>query len=54
MSEEEITEAAAAVQVTIGVSAYLHGIDYSLDKFKEELRASVAHIKGQTKATPHR
>ncbi len=54
MSEEEITEAAAAVQVTIGVSAYLHGINYSLDKFLNELRASADHIKTQAKAVPRR
>jgi hypothetical protein len=52
MNEEQITEAAAVVQVATGVSAYLHGIGYSLDKFKEELRVSVDHIKDQSKAAP--
>ena len=52
MSEQEITEAAAAVQVTIGVSAYLHGIDYSLEKFLKELHVTVDHIKSRTKAGP--
>jgi len=50
MSEEQITEAAAAAQVSVGVSAYLHGIDYSVDKFRKELEATVKHIEGQAKA----
>ena len=48
MTDEQITEAAGAVQQSTGASAYLHGIDYSVDKFKQELNAAVMHIKSQT------
>ena len=50
MTEEQITEAAAAVLVSVGISDYLHGIGYSLDKFLDELQAAVSHIKSQAKA----
>jgi hypothetical protein len=49
MTDEEITEAAGAVQQSAGASAYLHGIGYSIDKFQEELDSAVEYIKGKSK-----
>ena len=49
MTEDQITEAAGAVNQSTGTSAYLHGIDYSVDKFKQELNATVNHIKSHMK-----
>ena len=31
--------------------AYLHGVGYSLEKFKQELGATIKYIKSQAKAT---
>jgi hypothetical protein len=45
MDESHIQEASAAVNLVVGFSAYLHGIGYSVDKFKQELDAAVAHIQ---------
>jgi hypothetical protein len=36
MTDEEITEAAGAVQQLAGANAYLNGIGYSIEKFLEE------------------
>lgn len=47
MGNEEFTEAATAVLQVVGTSAYLHGIGYSLEKFKQELDSAVRHIKGR-------
>jgi len=49
MTDEQITEAAGAVNQSTGTSSYLHGIDYNLDTFKQELNAAVKHIKGHAK-----
>jgi len=49
MTDEQITEAAGAAQQSNGASAYLHGIGYSVDKFKQELDAAIKHIKSQKK-----
>ena len=49
MTEEQITEAAGAVRVSTGTSAYLYGIDYSKDQFRQELDATVKHIKSHMK-----
>ena len=45
MSEEHIKEASWVVQSVTGASAYMYGVDYSNEKFREELRAMVEHIK---------
>lgn len=50
MGDAEIQEAANTVQQSVGVSAYLYGVDYSLEKFKQELGAAIKYIKSQPKA----
>jgi hypothetical protein len=45
MGDEHIKEASWVVQSVSGASAYMYGIDYSNEKFREELRAMVEHIK---------
>jgi hypothetical protein len=47
MGDAEVQEAAATAQAVVGFSAYLHGINYSVEQFKAELDASVAYIKSQ-------
>jgi hypothetical protein len=47
MGDTEIQEVAAAAQQVVGFSAYLHGIGYDLDRFKQELDSAVSHIKSQ-------
>jgi alkylhydroperoxidase/carboxymuconolactone decarboxylase family protein YurZ len=45
MGEEHIREASWVVQSVAGASAYMHGADYSQEKFRGELRAMVEYIK---------
>jgi AhpD family alkylhydroperoxidase len=45
MTDEHIKEASWVVQSVTGASAYLYGVDYSNEKFREELRAMVEYIK---------
>jgi hypothetical protein len=45
MSEEYVKEASWVVQSVTGASAYMYGVDYSHEKFREELRAMVEYIK---------
>ena len=45
MSEDHIKEASWVVQSVTGASAYMYGVDYSNEKFREELRAMVEHVK---------
>jgi hypothetical protein len=45
MGDEHIKEASWVVQSVTGASAYLYGVDYSNEKFREELRAMVEYIK---------
>ncbi len=45
MSEDHVKEASWVVQSETGASAYMYGVDYSNEKFREELRAMVEHIK---------
>jgi hypothetical protein len=45
MGEEHVKEASWVVQSVTGASSYLYGVDYSNEKFREELRAMVEHIK---------
>ena len=47
MGDAEIQEASATTQTVVGFSAYLHGIGYSVERFEQELAASVAYIKAQ-------
>ena len=47
MGEAEVQEAAAAAGQVVGFSAYLHGVEYSVDRFNQELDAAVAHITAQ-------
>jgi hypothetical protein len=49
MTDEQITEAAGAVQQSTGASSYLHGIGYNVDTFKRELASAVKHIKDHRK-----
>jgi hypothetical protein len=49
LGEAEIQEAAISVLQSMGVSSYLHGVDYSLDKFKQELYSAIKYIKTQSK-----
>jgi len=47
MGDEHIREASWVVQSVTGASAYIYGVDYNNEKFREELRAMVEHIKMQ-------
>ena len=47
MGEAELQEAAAAAGQVVGFSAYLHGVEYSVEQFKQELDAAVAYITAQ-------
>ena len=45
MGEEHIREASWVVQSVSGASAYMYGVDYDNEKFREELREMVEYIK---------
>ena len=45
MDEQQIQEAGWSAQYTVGLSAYMYGIGYSLEKFKQEVEAIVEQIK---------
>jgi hypothetical protein len=45
MGDEHIREASWVVQSVSGASAYIHGVDYSQEKFRGELQAMVEYIK---------
>jgi hypothetical protein len=47
MDDAEIQEAAETVYQSAGMSAYLHGVGYSLEQFLQELGEAVKHIKAQ-------
>ncbi|MBE0480030.1 MAG: hypothetical protein IBX68_03520 [Dehalococcoidia bacterium] len=47
MTDEHISEAAAVVNQVVGLSAYLHGIGYSVDKFKREIDVEMEHMKSR-------
>jgi hypothetical protein len=49
MTDEQITEAADAARESAGASAYLAGIGYSVEKFRQELGDAVKHIKSQNR-----
>jgi len=45
MSDEHIKEASWVANSVTGASAYLHGVDYSREEFRQELGKAVEHIK---------
>jgi precorrin-3B methylase len=47
MDESQIQEAIKVADIVVGFSDYLHKIDYSLDKWMEELNDMMKHIKRQ-------
>ena len=47
MGDPEIQEASMAAGQVVGFSAYLHGINYSVEQFRRELDEAVAYIKSQ-------
>jgi len=47
LGDEAVQEAAAAAGMVAGFSAYLHGSNYSVEQFQQELDAAVAYIKSQ-------
>ena len=48
MDDAQIQEAAETVYQSSGMSAYLHGVGYSLEQFMKELDEVVKHIKSQS------
>ena len=49
MDDTQIQEASAAAGLVVGFSAYLHGINYSVEQFQRELDETVNYIKSQQK-----
>jgi hypothetical protein len=49
MDDAHIQEASAATDQVVGFSAYLHGINYSVEQFRRELDETVNYIKSQQK-----
>ena len=49
MDDTQIQEASAVASVVVGFSAYLHGINYSVEQFQRELDETVNYIKSQQK-----
>ena len=47
MGDAELQEAAAAAGEVVSFSAYLHGVQYSVAQFKQELDAAVAYLTAQ-------
>jgi AhpD family alkylhydroperoxidase len=47
MGDAEVQEAAGAAAQVVGFSTYLHGVEYSVEQFKQELDAAVAYITSQ-------
>jgi AhpD family alkylhydroperoxidase len=45
MNKEQLKEASWAVQSVTGLSSYLYGVEYDMDKFSKELKQIVEHIK---------
>ena len=48
MDNTQIQEAAETVYQSAGMSAYLHGVGYSLEQFLQELGEVVEYIKAQS------
>ena len=53
MGDEHIREASWVVQSVAGASAYMHGVDYSHEKFRGELKAMVEYIKRAAQEGQH-
>jgi hypothetical protein len=47
MGDAEIQEAATAAGQVVGFSTYLHGVEYSVEQFQQEVDAAVAYITAQ-------
>ena len=47
MSDEHIKEASWVANSVTGASAYLHGVDYNQDEFRQELGKAIEYIKKQ-------
>jgi hypothetical protein len=47
LGDAHIQEASEATSLVVGFSAYLHGINYSVEQFRRELEESVNYIKSQ-------
>ena len=47
MGDPQIQEASATAGQVVGFSAYLHGINYSVEQFRHELDEAVTYIKSQ-------
>jgi hypothetical protein len=45
LNEEQLQEAAAAIAQVVGFSAYLHAMQYDVDRFEQELHEAVDHMK---------
>jgi hypothetical protein len=45
MGDEHIKEASWVIQSVTGASAYMYGVDYNIEKVREELRAMVEYIE---------
>ena len=45
MDAEQMQEASWAVNSVTGTSAYMYGIGYDLETFKQELDAIIEHVK---------
>ena len=50
MGDAEVQEAAGAAAQVVGFSTYLHGVEYSVEQFKQELDAAVAYITSHAAA----
>ena len=50
MGDPQIQEASAVAGQVVGFSAYLHGVNYSVEQFRRELDEAVTYIKSQQKA----
>jgi alkylhydroperoxidase/carboxymuconolactone decarboxylase family protein YurZ len=48
LSDEQIQEAIRAANIVVEFSAYLHKINYSLEKFMKELKAALEHARRQS------
>ena len=47
MGDAHVQEAAAVANQVVGFSAYLHGIDYGVERFRRELDQAVEYIKSR-------
>ena len=48
MGDAEIQEAAAPAQAVVGLSDYMHGIGYDVQRFREEWDAAVEYFMRQS------